>query len=542
MEVEVEIGSVASSLGSRAIPDHDTPRPEASLDGRLIPDPLVCNSVGHDGGGLRTSADPVTPTKPRPIGFMPTPPSTHASSIASPLPCTPSPTAFALENPRPDLPRVVPLHGLLARLRCTLCPFTCSFSDRMPMSGLGTGSDSDADVDADTSDLMQCPDCFNIAGIRTALAERQRQSGFLRPDIVLYGEEHRQGHLIGGIVEKDLKGLARAPDHGNDGAEGRRGERRGEKKEGKADLLIVAGTSLSIPGVKRMVKEFAKSIHGSGSSSTPATPSTSAGTRTGRGMSAPSTPSKSRSTASTRSKAKSKGKVVFVNAEPPAKSAEWEGVFDYWVQGDVQTFVTEYLQRDMDDTSDGWLGMPTPPRTPKTPKTPRRRRTAPASTPASEPRARVASAKKRIHIGDSSTPVLSLSSTLNNDGGSTAYDDTCPTPRSDSSAFELDVEVDDGSESQTPTRPRKITLQSRATVPAGEATRIGDADEAESPSGATARSASARKANRAKVLRAADDVFGVGAEDVVSRSDRQRWQVERVLVGREESLTPLSDG
>jgi hypothetical protein len=134
-----------------------------------------------------------------------------------------------------------------------------------------------------------------------------------------------------------------------------------------------------------------------------------------------------------------------------------------------------------------------------------------------------------------------MSSTSNTYGGSRAYDDTYPTPRSDSSAFELNVEVDDDSENQTPTRPRRTTVQSGATVPAGEATRFGDADEAESPHRVTARSVSARKGNRAKVLRSADDVFSADAEDPVSRSDRQKWEVERVLVGRQESLTPLSD-
>jgi NAD-dependent histone deacetylase SIR2 len=87
-------------------------------------------------------------------------------------------------------------------------------------------------------------------------------------------------------VERDLKGT------------GRKGE-----KEGQVDLLLVAGTSLSIPGVKRIVKEMARSLH-------------------------------------SRAKSKSKGKgpkTILINREIP-KGAEWQGVFDTFICGDIQEF------------------------------------------------------------------------------------------------------------------------------------------------------------------------------------------------------------
>lgn len=101
---------------------------------------------------------------------------------------------------------------------------------------------------------------------------------------MLYGEEHPEGESIGKSVSRDLKGV---------------------------DMLLVCGTSLSVPGVKRVVKEMAKSA---------------------------------------KSKGKGKGKqgqdvkTVFVNDEPPSKGSEWDGIFDIWVQGDVQKFVENYLQ------------------------------------------------------------------------------------------------------------------------------------------------------------------------------------------------------
>lgn len=139
---------------------------------------------------------------------------------------------------------------------------------------------------------------------------------------MLYGEEHPEGESIGKSVSKDLKGV---------------------------DMLLVCGTSLSVPGVKRVVKEMAKSA---------------------------------------KSKGRGKGKqgqdvkTVFVNEEPPSKGSEWDGIFDIWVQGDVQKFVKDYLQNP-DFASTPTKSSPkkvspsatTKPSTPKrTPNTPKKRK------------------------------------------------------------------------------------------------------------------------------------------------------------------------
>jgi NAD-dependent histone deacetylase SIR2 len=111
---------------------------------------------------------------------------------------------------------------------------------------------------------------------------------------VLYGEEHPQGESIGRMVERDLKGLGG----------------KSEGREGKVDFLLVAGTSLSIPGVKRIIKEMAKSLH-----------------------------------AKSSSQATGAVRTVFVNDQQP-KGTEWNDVFDIWVKGDIQSFVQDFLENE----------------------------------------------------------------------------------------------------------------------------------------------------------------------------------------------------
>jgi NAD-dependent histone deacetylase SIR2 len=139
---------------------------------------------------------------------------------------------------------------------------------------------------------------------------------------VLYGEEHPQGESIGRMVEKDLKGLGG----------------KSEGKEGKVDFLLVVGTSLSIPGVKRIIKEMAKSLHQKPSS-----------------------------------QATSAVRTVFVNDQQP-KGTEWNDVFDIWVKGDIQLFVQDFLENESYPSLDTprkrtkftSSGIPTPAKSPST--------------------------------------------------------------------------------------------------------------------------------------------------------------------------------
>ena len=67
---------------------------------------------------------------------------------------------------------------------------------------------------------------------------RHRGIGRLRPNVVLYGEENPNGDTIEKVAERDL--------------------RTGP------DMVIVVGTGLKVPGAKRLVKEFCRSVKSRG--------------------------------------------------------------------------------------------------------------------------------------------------------------------------------------------------------------------------------------------------------------------------------------
>ncbi|KAJ2818164.1 NAD-dependent deacetylase hst3, partial [Coemansia erecta] len=67
----------------------------------------------------------------------------------------------------------------------------------------------------------------------------------------------------------------------------------------RPDLLIVIGTSLKIPGIKRMIKEMSRCVHDSAQ----------------------------------RTQRAGAGKVIFINRDEPPRG--WEDVFDYYIAGDA---------------------------------------------------------------------------------------------------------------------------------------------------------------------------------------------------------------
>ncbi|KAI9624953.1 hypothetical protein H4Q26_016520 [Puccinia striiformis f. sp. tritici PST-130] len=129
-------------------------------------------------------------------------PKTRAASAAeaAEAPAPPRPTRA---KPIDPFPRVIPLHGTLKNLR------------REP---------------------ILCPQCQSFDHARAISGFRTRGVGLLKSGVVLYGEEHNAGDQVGAVTSRDLL----------------RGRR--------PDLLIVAGTSLKVPGTKRLVKELSKVI------------------------------------------------------------------------------------------------------------------------------------------------------------------------------------------------------------------------------------------------------------------------------------------
>ncbi|KAK7996816.1 hypothetical protein PG989_004856 [Apiospora arundinis] len=104
------------------------------------------------------------------------------------------------------------LHGSLHALRCFVCGRLC---------------DWDEDGRETRTMMGEQPECPHCAGATAARQERGKRAlgvGKLRPDIVLYGEEHPSSDLISPIVQHDLSA--------------------------GPDLLLVLGTSLRVHGLK----------------------------------------------------------------------------------------------------------------------------------------------------------------------------------------------------------------------------------------------------------------------------------------------------
>ena len=120
----------------------------------------------------------------------------------------------------------MPLHGTLTWLRCGICSKLSSWDDEERVTATLAGTAPD------------CPACTEYNTHRTGKGRRGLAVGRLRPDIVLYGEEHPKANLISPLITHDL-GLG-------------------------PDVLLIMGTSLKVHGLKIMVKEFAKAVHTKG--------------------------------------------------------------------------------------------------------------------------------------------------------------------------------------------------------------------------------------------------------------------------------------
>ncbi|KAH9950894.1 DHS-like NAD/FAD-binding domain-containing protein [Amylocystis lapponica] len=150
--------------------------------------------------------------------------------------------------------RNVQLHGDIHRVRCTFC--SAEFpSTAEHLKAFRTGIPPD------------CPECTSRSNDRVARAARALKVGTLRPAIVLYDEPHPLGDDIGSMQSADI---ARKP-----------------------DMLIIMGTSLKVHGLKKLVKDFARTV-------------------------------------------------VFVNKTAPG--AEWDGIIDYHVVGETDRWVERVVE------------------------------------------------------------------------------------------------------------------------------------------------------------------------------------------------------
>lgn len=130
-----------------------------------------------------------------------------------------------------------------------------------------------------------CPECLERDAVRTTHAgKRSHGIGKLRPRIVLYNEHNPDEEAIGAVVTSDLRS--------------------------RPDAVIVVGTSLKIPGVKRIVREMC-------------------------GV----------------TRDRKNGITMWLNQDPMPVGKEWEDCFDLVIRGDCDEVARRAGLKDWDDDS-----------------------------------------------------------------------------------------------------------------------------------------------------------------------------------------------
>lgn len=119
---------------------------------------------------------------------------------------------------------IIQLHGDMNSLTCTKCYKETSWNiDILDQFKEG--------------ELPSCPSCIAANEDRIMRGKRSLGlGGVLRPNIVLYGENHPFGDVIAKGLNVDLS-------------------------SGKPDIFIIMGTSLKVDGVKQLVKQISKKVH-----------------------------------------------------------------------------------------------------------------------------------------------------------------------------------------------------------------------------------------------------------------------------------------
>ncbi|TFK61177.1 DHS-like NAD/FAD-binding domain-containing protein, partial [Pluteus cervinus] len=118
----------------------------------------------------------------------------------------------------------VQLHGSMRGLQCILC------AAKFPWT-------ADDLAYAQKGDARKCPACLKNckSAFNRLTRSRGTSIGFLRPTVVLYDEQHPLGDEIAKIQKRDLRA--------------------------RPDFLIVIGTSLKVPGLVDLVKNFSNQVN-----------------------------------------------------------------------------------------------------------------------------------------------------------------------------------------------------------------------------------------------------------------------------------------
>lgn len=185
--------------------------------------------------------------------------------------------------------RNVQLHGDIHRVRCMACSadYPCS-EEYLQLFQSGKAPECPECLSRCTSSFLSAKSVsvylHITAEARIARSARAIRVGSLRPGIVLYDESHPLGDDIGSIHTTDL----------------------GKKP----DMLIIMGTSLKVHGLKKLVKDFARSIHST--------------------------------TSSASSGSKKPCKVIFVNKTAPG--SEWSDIIDCHISGETDAWTTKVIE------------------------------------------------------------------------------------------------------------------------------------------------------------------------------------------------------
>lgn len=175
-------------------------------------------------------------------------------------------TQVPLNNKAP-WPRTIQLHGSLEKMVCQKC---CHLADFQPEL-------------FDGPEPPLCNNCFDMDSVRAGLGQRSHGVGKMRPRIVLYNEHNPDEEAIASVMNADIRS--------------------------RPDALVVVGTSLKIPGVRRLVKSLCKVI-----------------------------------------RARKNGIAMWVNSEPPV-GKEFEDCWDLVVKGDCEEVARLVGLKHWDDNS-----------------------------------------------------------------------------------------------------------------------------------------------------------------------------------------------
>jgi NAD+-dependent protein deacetylase SIR2 len=173
-------------------------------------------------------------------------------------------------NHRAPWPQTIQLHGGLEMMMCQKCQHTSDFQPHLFQGAAPP----------------LCPRCTETDCLRTHHAgKRSHGIGKLRPRIVLYNEHNPDEDAIGAVVKADLRT--------------------------RPDAIIVVGTSMKIPGVKRIVREMCGVVRG-----------------------------------------RRNGASLWINRDPVPAAKEFEDCWDLVVKGDADEVARRVNLKEWDDESE----------------------------------------------------------------------------------------------------------------------------------------------------------------------------------------------